>query len=101
MDGKWDQPTMRVKVASYISPGTVYEVDTRDLSVKLLKKSELPDKTFKEEDYIQEQVFFNSKDGTKVPMFIVRKKTTLASLSTKPVKPIPTLLYGYGGFGVS
>lgn len=34
-------------------------------------------------------------------MFIVRKKTTLPSLDSKPKAPIPTLLYGYGGFGVN
>lgn len=34
-------------------------------------------------------------------MFLVRKKTTLKSLEQKPLKPIPILLYGYGGFGVS
>lgn len=46
-------------------------------------------------------MFYESKDGTKVPMFIVRKKSVLPSLDNKPKKPIPTLLYGYGGFGIS
>ena len=43
-------------------------------------------------------MFFTSKDGTKVPMFIARKKSTLATLNEKPEKPIPTLMYAYGGF---
>lgn len=47
-------------------------------------------------DYTVEQRFYASKDGTEVPMFIVRKKDIAAS-----GKPVPTLLYGYGGFDVS
>jgi len=46
-------------------------------------------------------VFYPSKDGTKVPMFMVRKKSTLPSVDSVPEKPIPTVLYGYGGFNVS
>jgi prolyl oligopeptidase len=87
-------------VNDFISPGAAYEIDTNDYSVKLIRQSELPDKTFKSEDYAQDQVFYKSKDGTKVPMFIIRKKTTLLSLDKKPSKTVPTLLYGYGGFGV-
>lgn len=101
MTGKWNESILEVKINDFISPGTAYEVNTNDYSVKLIRKSEIPDKTFKSEDFVQEQVFYTSKDGTKVPMFIVRKKSTLPSLDTKPSKPIPTLLYGYGGFGVS
>jgi len=46
-------------------------------------------------------VRYKSKDGTEVPMFVVRRKTTLASLNDKPAEPIPTLLYGYGGFNIA
>ena len=46
-------------------------------------------------------MFYPSKDGTKIPMFIVRKKTNLPSLDSKPAKPLPTVLYAYGGFGKS
>lgn len=52
-------------------------------------------------DFATDQVFYTSKDGTKVPMFMVKKKTTLPTLDTKPEKPIPTVLYGYGGFNIS
>lgn len=46
--------------------------------------------------YVVEQRFFVSKDGTRVPMFIVRNRAVV-----KAGKPVPTLLYGYGGFDVS
>ena len=61
----------------------------------------LPDPSYNPDDYHTDQVFYKSKDGTKVPMFLIRKKSTLASLDSKPAKPIPTMLYGYGGFTVS
>jgi prolyl oligopeptidase len=53
---------------------------------------------FNPDDYATEQVFYKSKDGTKVPMFISYRKTGGDRL--KPV-PRPTLLFGYGGFEVS
>jgi len=39
-------------------PGTAYEVNTDTFEVKVIKKSELPDKTFNPDDYIEEQVFY-------------------------------------------
>jgi len=66
-----------------------------------LRDSKLKDVTFKPEDFVTDQVFFTSKDGTKVPMFITRKKSLLPTLDSKPTKPMTTLLYGYGGFTVS
>ncbi|CAN5387472.1 prolyl oligopeptidase family serine peptidase [soil metagenome] len=52
-----------------------------------------PKVAFDPEDYAVEQKFYTSKDGTRVPMFVVRKKGTKG--------PAPTLLYGYGGFNIS
>src|SRR3546814_14166121 len=49
--------------------------------------SDLPD------DYAVEQTFFASKDGTRVPMFVVGRKNL-------PARPQPTILYGYGGFNI-
>jgi prolyl oligopeptidase len=50
---------------------------------------------FKPDDYVVRQVFYASKDGTRVPMFIAHKK------GLKPDGNRPTLLFGYGGFSVS
>jgi prolyl oligopeptidase len=52
-----------------------------------------PDLTFRPDDYRVEQVFYASRDGTRVPMFVVRRRDATGA--------VPTLLYGYGGFNVS
>ena len=70
----------------------MYKMDPVTGKVDVYKK---PVTMFNEEDYHSEQVFYNSKDGTRVPMIITYKKNT--ALNGKN----PTLLYGYGGFGVS
>ncbi|WP_226633329.1 prolyl oligopeptidase family serine peptidase [Novosphingobium profundi] len=55
-----------------------------------------PEMDFDPEDFAIEQRFYASKDGTKVPMFIVRRKDVVAAGN-----PVPTLLYGYGGFDIA
>jgi prolyl oligopeptidase len=50
---------------------------------------------FEPAEYVTEQVFFTSRDGTRIPMFITHKK------SVKPGPDVPCLLYGYGGFSIS
>ena len=49
---------------------------------------------FNSESFAVNQVFYSSKDGTKIPMFIVQKKANIGT-------PRPCLLYGYGGFNIS
>jgi prolyl oligopeptidase len=77
---------------SFNVPGRIYRHDL------LTGKSELfsePKLKFNPDDYEVHQVFYASKDGTKVPMFISHKK------GMKPTGNSPTLLYGYGGFNIS
>lgn len=77
---------------SYIYPRTVYRLDVEK---NISEKYAAPTIDFNPEEYECNQVFFTSKDGTKVPMTIThRKGIELNGLN-------PTLLYGYGGFSIS
>jgi prolyl oligopeptidase len=90
--GKPDDPETFFLFRSYNSPGTVsrLEVDTGDVSVY-----RQPEVDFDSADYVVEQVFYSSRDGTRVPMFVTRHKDTPLDGAA------PTLLYGYGGFNIS
>ena len=77
---------------SYLHPTSVYHYD---LSREKLRVFAEPRLDFNADDYETKQVFYESKDGTKVPMFITCHKDI--KLDGKN----PTLLYGYGGFGIS
>lgn len=80
---------------SFLTPGQIFHFDLRDIagSAKLIRKSE-PNK-FNSEDYTIKQVFYHSKDGTEVPMFIVHRKDLELDGSN------PCILYGYGGFNIA
>lgn len=79
---------------SFLTPGQTYHFDLKNLDgdARLIRQS-LP-KNFDASQYIIEQVFYSSKDGTEVPMFIVRKKDFSKNGTN------PCLLYGYGGFNI-
>ena len=78
--------------SSFNQPGAVYRFDSKTGKSTPFAQPKL---SFNPSDYSVEQVFYPSKDGTKIPMFIVRKKGIDLS------KGAPTLLYGYGGFNIS
>jgi prolyl oligopeptidase len=77
---------------SYTSPATVYRYDVAAGKSTVWKQPKLQ---FNPADYETKQVFYKSKDGTRVPMFLSYKK------GLKPNGQNPTLLYGYGGFNIS
>ncbi len=77
---------------SFANPTTIYRYDLETLTSSPLYK---PYVNFNPDDFVTEQVFYKSKDGTQVPMFITAKKGFKRDGSN------PTLLYGYGGFGIS
>lgn len=77
---------------SYTNPGATYRYDVASGKSTLFKT---PKVKFNPDDYITTQVFYASKDGTRVPMFITHRK------DLKPNGELPTLLYGYGGFNIS
>jgi prolyl oligopeptidase len=76
---------------SFTTPTTIYRYDVASGESAVFKK---PKVAFNPDDYQTEQVFYASKDGTRVPMFISSKK------GLKRDGQNPTLLYGYGGFNV-
>ena len=78
--------------SNYVTPSTSYKYNVEDGSSKVYIK---PNVKFNSEDYTSEQVFYTSKDGTKVPMIITYKKGLKKNGKT------PTILYGYGGFNIS
>ncbi|XP_065336220.1 prolyl endopeptidase-like [Cloeon dipterum] len=88
-------PEFFFSFSSFLTPGVFYMCDMSKPVIEpvLYIKTELKD--FDALSYMAEQVFFSSKDGTKVPMFIVRKKDLKKDGSS------PCLMYGYGGFNVS
>jgi prolyl oligopeptidase len=86
---------------SFTVPSMQFKIDLDNYKTELVSQTTISSKVGKPEDYITEQVWYNSKDGTKIPMFLVRKKRTLPDLESVPKKPIVTNLYAYGGFGSS
>lgn len=90
--GKKEETTLYYSFTNYVTPGTIYELDPKSGTSKVYNK---PNVDFKTEDYESKQVFYTSKDGTKVPMIITYKKGT--EMNGKN----PTILYGYGGFNIS
>ena len=77
---------------SYTYPNTIFRFDIESGQSTLYEQ---PDVAFNPDQYETKQIFYESKDGTKIPMFIVHKKG-LARDGNQP-----TLLYGYGGFNIS
>jgi prolyl oligopeptidase len=79
--------------SSFNRPSGIYRFDSR--TGKSMPFA-LPKLTFNPADYAIEQRFYSSKDGTRIPLFLVRRKDVAAT-----GRAVPTILYGYGGFEVS
>ena len=90
--GKKEQTTLYYSFTNYKTPGTTYSFDVQSGESKVYRKSGID---FNSDNYTSEQVFYTSKDGTKVPMIITYKSDIKLDGSN------PTILYGYGGFNIS
>ncbi len=90
--GNDDDSECFLSFTSFTVPNTIYKYDIANNSYELYKA---PKVDFNAEDFISYQVFFTSKDGTSIPMFLTHKKD-LKQDGTNPV-----YLYGYGGFNIS
>ncbi len=78
--------------ASFATPPSIFRYDMITGKSTRIRQARVP---FRPEDYTVKQVFYSSKDGTRVPMFIAHRKDIKHDGNT------PTLLYGYGGFNIS
>lgn len=92
LTGNPESSTLYLQYASFIQPPSIYSVALARGKTQAWFTPKLP---FVPAQYKTEQVFYQSKDGTKVPMFISYKK------GLKKTGSNPTLLYGYGGFNIS
>lgn len=90
--GKPGDPETFYGFSSFNQPGAIYRFDSRTSKSTLFAQPKL---SFDPAEIVVDQVFYTSKDGTNIPMFIVHKKGLDMS------KGAPTLLYGYGGFNIS
>ncbi|HKR93275.1 prolyl oligopeptidase family serine peptidase [Novosphingobium sp.] len=91
--GKPGDPETFYAFTSFNCPAAIYRLNMKSNETVPFAQPKL---CYDPGAYLVEQRFYSSKDGTRVPMFIVRSKAV-----AKAGKPVPTLLYGYGGFDVS
>ncbi len=90
--GKLDSTETFFAFTSYTTPTTLYRYDFATGAAQVHRQ---PDVDFDPAEFETKQVFYKSKDGTAVPMFITHKK------GLEPTGDTPTILYGYGGFNIS
>ncbi len=89
---KIEEKELYFSFTNYITPGSIYKYNISEGTSDLYRKPEID---FNPDNYDSKQVFYESKDGTKIPMIITHKKGI--ELNGKN----PTILYGYGGFNIS
>lgn len=90
--GKETEKDLYFSFTNYITPGTTYKFNADSGKSEVYLK---PNVKFNPENFVSEQVFYTSKDGTKIPMMINYKK------GLKLDGKNPTILYSYGGFNIS
>ena len=90
--GLADEDTAYFSFTSFTTPSEIHEMSMKTGAVKLYSKVKVPVDT---SPFVVEQVFYPSRDGTRISMFVVRKKDLPRDGSTR------AMLYGYGGFQIS
>ncbi|HEY5075797.1 MAG TPA: prolyl oligopeptidase family serine peptidase, partial [Pyrinomonadaceae bacterium] len=91
--GRNDDKLTFYSFTSFNSPPTIYKYDIATRKSSVFRTVDIPG--FNPADYETKEVFYNSKDGTRVPMFITNKKGIKLDGNN------PTVLYGYGGFNIT
>jgi prolyl oligopeptidase len=92
LSGDQDRTELFYSFDSFVFPTTIYRYDVNTGKNEVFRKPSVP---ITSDDYQTEQIFYHSKDGTRVPMFIVHRK------GIKLDGANPALLTGYGGFNIS
>ena len=92
LSGDQDRPELFYSFDSFVFPAAIYRYDVNTGKNEVFRKPSVP---ISSDDYETEQIFYHSKDGTRVPMFIVHRK------GIKLDGTNPALLTGYGGFNIS
>ena len=92
LGGKKEQTQLYYTFTNYVTPPTIFSFDVESGSSEIYQRSESP---FESDQFESKQVFYTSKDGTRVPMLISFKKGLKLDGNN------PTMLYAYGGFNVS
>jgi prolyl oligopeptidase len=92
IEGKRNERELFYSFTNYMTPSTLYKFDVQKGDSVVYRKSSA---RFDPGHYESKQVFFNSRDGTKIPMIITHKKGVVLDGKN------PTILYGYGGFDIS
>ena len=90
--GKEKETEVYFNFTNYVTPSSIYKYDINTGKSELYQR---PKVNFNPDNFVSEQVFYTSKDGTKIPMMINYKK------GTKLDGKNPTILYSYGGFNIS
>jgi len=91
-NGNWDSDEVFISFSSFHIPSTIYRYDLASGEKTVWESVKVP---LKSDSMVLKQEWYESKDGTRVPMFVLHKKG-IARDGTNP-----TILYGYGGFTVS
>lgn len=92
LGGKWNESLLYYSYTSYIYPTTIFSFDVKTGKSEIYKKAGIQ---FDPSQYESKQVFYDTEDGTRIPMMITHKKGIQLNGNN------PTMLYGYGGFNVS
>lgn len=93
--GRRQDSEIFIRFTSFLNPGTIFRCDLSAPQPEVKVLHEVGSEIFDHSKFGAKQVFVNSKDGTKVPMFIVSEKGLVQDGNH------PALLYGYGGFNIS
>ena len=98
--GHYNETEFFFRFSSFTNPGTLYFLNMDNFEMKKISEIKIGDPKYNSNHFKTELVSYKSKDGTKIPMFLVGRKSDMENKG-KRQKPLPVMLTGYGGFGVS